>query len=270
MLRYLAYGQRRYRQRPVQPCPRERWELAVAVEGGIAPLVPGRSVPPAHRRLWLLPPHLGHGWTGDGEEAKVVTLSPLRVPLAVERAAIRAAAAGGLLHWDLTVDEACWLCREVEALIPGYAQPGAVDLLRQERLVLEVCIRALAAQPASIVEPPSDDPRRQVEAATAWFANHLRDGGGANEAAQAIHVSPAHLRRLFHRVLHASPRTVLERLRLQRADQMLLGSSLPLDEIATACGYSSASTFCRAYHRHHGRSPGSTRAMPSGMNRLSA
>lgn len=261
MLRYLAYGPRRYGVRPVFPTRRERWELEGALSGRIAPVIPGGPrLPPQERRLWLLPPHHGHGWTGDGGEATVAVLSPVKVPLAIERAAVRAAAQGGLLHWDMRRDDAVWLAREIEALVPRYAHPDAVDLLRQERLVLEVCIRALGAQPPGLVEVPDDDPQRQIDAAMTWFAHHLGEGVGSLEMADALRISPAHLRRLFHRVLGASPREVFNRFRLQHADQMLISTSLPLDEIAAACGFASASTFCRAYLRSRGRSPGRTRA----------
>lgn len=262
MLRYLAYGSRSYGARPVFPTVRERWELEGALSGRIAPVIPGGAhLAPRERRLWLLPPHHGHGWTGDDGEATVAVLSPLKVPLAVERAAVRAACQGRLLHWDMSKDDAAWLAREIEALIPSYAHPDAVDLLRQERLVLAVCIRALDAQPPGLVEAPDDDPQRQIDAAMTWFAHHLGEGVGALEMAEALHISPAHLRRLFHRVLGASPRVVFNRFRLQHADQMLVSSSLPLDGIAAACGFSSASTFCRAYQRSRGRSPGQTRSI---------
>lgn len=262
MLRYLAYGRRRYGSRPVHLTQRVRWELEGALSGRIAPVIPGGPrLVPRERRLWLLPPHHGHGWTGDDGEATVAVLSPLKVPLAVERAAVRAAGQGKLLHWDMSRDDATWLAREIAALMPSYAHPDAVDLLRQERLVLSVCIRALEAQPPGLVEAPDDHPQRQIDAAMTWFAHHLGEGVGALEMAEALHISPAHLRRLFHRVLGASPRAVFNRFRLQHADQMLASTSLPLDEIAAACGFSSASTFCRAYQRSRGRSPGRTRTL---------
>jgi AraC family transcriptional regulator len=267
MLRYLAYGARRYGSRPVHPSARERWELEGALSGRIAPVIPGGPrLEPRERRLWLLPPHHGHGWTGDGSEATVAVLSPLKVPLAIEYAAMRAACQGGLLHWDMSRDDAAWLAREIEALIPRYAQPDAVDLLRQERLVLSVCIRVLDAQPPGLVQALDDDPQRQIDAAMTWFAHHLGEGVGALEMARALHISPAHLRRLFHRVLGAPPRAVFDRFRLQHADQMLVSTTLPLDEIAAACGFSSASTFCRAYQRSRGRTPGRTRAIGPTLN----
>lgn len=261
MLRYLAYGERSYRERPVRPVLRERWEFEGALRGRIAPLIPGRPPePPRERRLWLLPPQHGHGWTGDGAPALVVALKPLAVPEALERSAARALRTGSLLHWDMTPADAAWLAGEVEALLPTYHQPGTVDLLRQQRLVLEVAIRALAAQPEALVEPPADDPRRTVDSALAWFDDHLGDGVGEEEMARAAHCSPAHLRRLFHRVLGEAPRAVLSRHRLDRAERLLVATELPLAQVAAACGFSSASTFCRAYQRERGRAPGAVRS----------
>lgn len=259
MLRYLACGERDYGNRPVRPGPRERWELEGAVAGRIAPVLRGRTETLHERRLWILPPSCGHGWTGDGATATIVSLQPLRVPLAVERAAATAARSNRLLHWDMSLDDATWLKLQAEALMVHYAQADAVELLRQERLVLEVCIRALAALPAGAVEAVDDDPRRIVEAALAWFLDHLQDGVSEDDVAHAVHCSPAHLRRLFHRVYAAPPRHILGKRRLLRADELLVGSDLSLAAIAAACGFESASTFCRAYQRAFHRTPGDLR-----------
>jgi AraC-like DNA-binding protein len=261
MLRYLAYGERVYRDRPVRPDRRDRWEFEGALRGRIAPVIPGwPAEPPRERRLWLLPPHHGHGWTGDGAPALIVAFKPLVVPEAIERSVARAERAGALLHWDMTPADAAWLAAEIEALLPSYSHPNAIDLLCQSRLVIEVAIRALAAQPAHMVEPPANDPGRMIDSALAWFDEHLSEGVGEDEVAHAAHCSPAHLRRIFHRVLGEGPRTVLSRRRLDRAERLLVSTELPLSQVAEACGFAAASTFCRAYQRERGRPPGAVRS----------
>jgi transcriptional regulator GlxA family with amidase domain len=48
-------------------------------------------------------------------------------------------------------------------------------------------------------------------------------------------------------------------MRLERAHLLLLTSSLPVIEIAMACGFSTASHFSRTYRERHGCTPQQTR-----------
>ena len=94
------------------------------------------------------------------------------------------------------------------------------------------------------------------------------------EVAEAVHVSPSHLRRLFAEVRSASPKELFRRARLEKAQDLLGRTSLTLDEIARHCGYASASHFCREYKTVHHFTPSTwrrrlidrfTRPLPPGV-----
>ena len=59
----------------------------------------------------------------------------------------------------------------------------------------------------------------------------------------------------------------LQRARMQRAAELLLSGSLPVQVVARAVGYRQAAQFAKVFRRHHGTSPSSFRREP---NRLAA
>jgi AraC family transcriptional regulator, regulatory protein of adaptative response / methylphosphotriester-DNA alkyltransferase methyltransferase len=54
----------------------------------------------------------------------------------------------------------------------------------------------------------------------------------------------------------------LQRARMQRAAQLLLTRSLPVQAVAGAVGYRQAAQFAKVFRRHHGTSPSSFRRQP--------
>lgn len=72
-------------------------------------------------------------------------------------------------------------------------------------------------------------------------------------------LSRRQMERLFRREMGRSPARYYLHMRLERAHLLLLTSSLPVIEIAMACGFSTASHFSRTYREQHGCTPQQTR-----------
>lgn len=82
------------------------------------------------------------------------------------------------------------------------------------------------------------------------------------EISQRIATSPRQLQRVFTEHTGQGFRTYLRRLRLSKAAELLVGTNLPVREIADAVGYGDASQFAKAFKRMYGVSPSRYRAMP--------
>lgn len=259
MLRYLADGPRDYLRKPVGFQVRPYWELEAVVDGRIAPTEPQRRHQPRGRCLWVWPPLVPHGWTGDGAPAQVAVISPVRVPEALHRASDRAARDGQVLLWEFSASDAQWLLALVHELAGDLSRPTHLTTLRQERAVVELALRILADCPPRWREPVAQDPEQVAARALAWYGEHLSEGPDAEQVAEAVHISPAHLRRLCHSALGKSPREAFLDLALERADELLLNTERALEDVALACGFGSAAAFCRAYARRRGHPPGATR-----------
>ncbi|WP_419812884.1 GlxA family transcriptional regulator [Bacterioplanoides sp.] len=68
-------------------------------------------------------------------------------------------------------------------------------------------------------------------------------------------VSRRQLERLFHSYLGCTPSRYYLKLRLGRARQLLKQTTLPVIEVATACGFVSTPHFSRSYRKYMGISP---------------
>lgn len=89
-----------------------------------------------------------------------------------------------------------------------------------------------------------------------WFRGNLAEGCGLAEVCRELHVSQAQLRRDFHEIVGSAPSAVFERIRMDRAMELLAGSNSTLEEIAEQCGYSDASAFSRAFRKTNLVPPG--------------
>lgn len=81
----------------------------------------------------------------------------------------------------------------------------------------------------------------------------------AVELADLAGLSVRQVQRMFHEMLSTTPTKYYLRLRLQRARGLLTQSSLPIIQIAIACGFRSAGHFSKTYRSMYGRSPRSER-----------
>ncbi len=257
MLHYLGSGERFYAQRPLMPGKRRVWEFQAVVRGKIAPVFPKHTAQLRSSCMWVFGPDCSHGWDGEsGKAAEVCVFQFATVPAPLQDAI------GQDEHICIPLDNKDskllrWYVSEAQAEL---RQPTSLSLLRHQRLLLDLSLLVLGKLDTTELEPVSSAPRHQVDKAMAWFRSHLDSAPGQAEVAEAIACSPAHLRRLFHRVLGASPRDVLEQIRFQVACELLSDTRLSLDAVAEQCGLGSASAFSRAFSKRFQIAPSAWRA----------
>ena len=71
---------------------------------------------------------------------------------------------------------------------------------------------------------------------------------------EEIGLSPYHLQRLFTAAFGESPKAMVDRVRAERAAEMLRQGAKPI-EIVVSLRYTELSAFSRDFKRHHGVSP---------------
>ena len=106
------------------------------------------------------------------------------------------------------------------------------------------------------------DPR--VRAAVAFARQRMAEPIGPGEMACAAGVSPSRLGTLFRTEVGASPRAFIERIRLDRARQLLAMSDLPVRVVASEVGYASEFYFANRFRQIVGTSPSAYRAASRG------
>jgi transcriptional regulator GlxA family with amidase domain len=80
-----------------------------------------------------------------------------------------------------------------------------------------------------------------------------------SDIADAVHLTPRSLSRLFAATLKASPKQVLSQLRLSHAELMLHYTNESIETIAQTCGFVDRYHFSRAFSRKHNMGPATFR-----------
>lgn len=109
----------------------------------------------------------------------------------------------------------------------------------------------LAAQAAS------PGPLRDLQA---WIAEHPAADLSVPALARRVHMSPRTLARAFAREVGMTPGAYVEALRVEQARARLESGSASLASVASACGFGTAETMRRAFHRRLGVAPADYRA----------
>lgn len=245
MLRYLGSGPREFGRFPLKPQVRMNWEFFAVVKGRCAPLRPAGERPVLRSRmLWVFPPGSAHTWTSDGTRRIEVAIFHFgSVPAMLAALAHEQ----GQLALELTAAECRRLAALAQELRPDFEQRTPLSNLVFQRALIELALLVLRKLPELHQTPPRAHAERIVAAATEWYAEHVQTNPSITEAARILHVSPSTLRRLFRQTLHERPARVFARIQIEKAMRLLTETKLKLDSIATECGFTNTSDFCRAF-----------------------
>jgi AraC family transcriptional regulator, glycine betaine-responsive activator len=96
---------------------------------------------------------------------------------------------------------------------------------------------------------------------------HIEKPLSLDEIATATGLSRRQIERLFKRYLNCVPKRYYLQMRLRRARELLLQTSMPIIDITTACGFQSPPHFSRCYRAQFGCPPSAERQPPPGPTR---
>ncbi len=99
----------------------------------------------------------------------------------------------------------------------------------------------------------------QIAVVTDFLEAHLEQPLTLTEMAGACGLSPTHFARRFKAALGMPPHQHLMQLRVDRAKRLLSGSSVPIVEVALACGFTHQEHLTRVFRRLTGHTPASFR-----------
>lgn len=123
-------------------------------------------------------------------------------------------------------------------------------------------------------DPQQLDPARKYDlrhpalvAMVELMSSHLADPLTLGDLGQLCGVVPRQLERLSQAQLGHSVMEFYRQLRLEKADELLTQSSLPLPEVALATGFASRSHFSRAFRNRFAVSPSARRFSQTGGKR---
>ena len=101
--------------------------------------------------------------------------------------------------------------------------------------------------------------RDPVEYGWHYLRSRFRQPIHLKAVAAACGVTREHFVRAFRKRYGETPGTLLRRLRLEHARELLLATTLRVEEVALSSGFASVNTFSRAFRQHYHGSPGRVR-----------
>ena len=111
-------------------------------------------------------------------------------------------------------------------------------------------VRVIARESTGMVS--AADPL--VKRALAYMTDHVREPREPQLAA-AMNISVRQLRARFTAALGRGPAAVWHRLQVDAAEDLLLQTNLPVEDVAPLCGYGGARQFIRAFKAANGQTP---------------
>jgi len=94
-----------------------------------------------------------------------------------------------------------------------------------------------------------------VKRTVAFLNGHYSAGITRWKLAEAVNASEDYVSRVFHRELGLTPWEYLTKLRVQRAKELLRGSSRSVAQVALAVGFADQAYFSRVFKKAVGASP---------------
>ncbi|HBQ63422.1 MAG TPA: hypothetical protein DD727_00545 [Clostridiales bacterium] len=159
------------------------------------------------------------------------------------------------------------LCR-IEALL---SEPWAHWTPLLSRSLLLKLIAAYAASGGLKENASSENPgNRTVRQVVTWLQDNIASPVSLGNLAEALHLNPCYLVRLFRQHTGLTPMALLGQLRLRMAAVILETEKATVTEVAFRCGFENVSHFIRLFHRCYGCPPGKWSRLGSvpAVNRL--
>ncbi|WP_028693996.1 AraC family transcriptional regulator [Pseudomonas cremoricolorata] len=145
----------------------------------------------------------------------------------------------------------------VERLLECLQDPLDAQVLGPAR-VREVLYTALRGPQAGVLRALVEQQGHfaRIGASLSFLREHYSEPLGVEALAERANMSVSTFHEHFKRCTELAPMQYLKRLRLLKAQQMLLGEGVGVAQAAHRVGYQSSSQFSREYKRQFARSPG--------------
>ena len=158
----------------------------------------------------------------------------------------------------------------------SFVDPGTQQIGRRAAAIIDDLLSGRPAPDEPVIIQPVGIQERQstdcfavsdpaVRTALMLIRRRAFDGLTVEEVTREVGLSRRSLEMKFKRLLSRTLQQEILRVRLDRGKLLLTETSLDLPDLAVRCGFSSASYFGQAFHRHFGLSPTQFRAQTLGF-----
>ena len=251
MLVYTNSGMRDFGEDPVETKQRSTWEFWALLQGNITFQFGNGSdtITSTTPTLWAFPPMIDFGCHGTGLSERAVFDFSSAPPELAQHLGKR-----NYYEEPLSTQDCARIRQHAQLALQTVIRPTQLVNLRQNTILHELALIALRSIDLTPLKG-HEHARQKADQAMGWFVSRMDENPQLENAAKFVHVSVAHLRRIFHEAYGESPKQAFTRLRCEKVEELLCNSNLSVDEISGRVGLSSASTLNHFVQKHFGRSP---------------
>jgi AraC-like DNA-binding protein/mannose-6-phosphate isomerase-like protein (cupin superfamily) len=145
-----------------------------------------------------------------------------------------------------------WLVRRLMEETASY--PGAPQRAEAAIALRSIICAVLVEAMRQILVPPTE-PKEFVAAAVAYLRQHLQDPVRMSDLVRYVGFSRARMFDLFKAQTGLTPNDYLQRLRIEKAQQLLRQTNQSVTEIGLATGFRTGQYFSTVFGRYTGISP---------------
>ena len=253
MISLTNHGSRDFLKNPVPVFLRKRWEVFGVHEGRFGLLINHKKEAIYNRgpTLWILPPNLAHGKTGDGTVCQVSHFFTDQMPPIIEQLCQNDA----WLEIPLSDEISSKYLKEHKKITEVFQSTDVLQPLRAQVHFHQLLLLALESLPRHRLPHLKNPDQIRLEPAFHWFRDHMSEQPKLSAISNTVHLSESHFRRLVREQYSKSSKSILMDIRMERATGLLRMENLNIEYIARACGFSSHAAFTRAFKRHHRSTP---------------
>ncbi|MCQ2432716.1 MAG: AraC family transcriptional regulator [Clostridia bacterium] len=139
------------------------------------------------------------------------------------------------------------------------AGEAALSAYAEESHLISSLLTEMMHSQAVLEAGSASDTRMSIQRLSEYIRDHCTESLSLEELSMQSHLSKYHLIRVFSAQIGLTPGKYLHLCRINRAQQLLRTTSLPLGEISQAVGYSEQAIFNRHFRAFHGIAPGEYR-----------
>ncbi|MEW6359049.1 MAG: AraC family transcriptional regulator [Planctomycetota bacterium] len=240
----------------------ERAEVACVIAGACLVKMGGRWIEAKEGDICVFPPMLGHC---DAFVRRDRPYSLLWFSLDRERIGAQltryARRTGFNVLFRTFCDTVVAAPRLTKDLLDIAGGPVAdASLIRLKAELLELCSLVLNHCLQTETTQRGDWRSRVVDEVMEHIRDHYPDSPSLAELSDHVRLSPNYLCSLFRKHTGQTILTFLNSIRMKKAEELLLGATLSVKEIARQTGFRSGHYFSRTFRRIHGMSPSVFRA----------
>jgi AraC family transcriptional regulator len=150
----------------------------------------------------------------------------------------------------------------VQAALPGFQRPQEASALFVDHVALAMCahvaLRYGGFTARSLVLRGGLS-KAQENRAKEFLSSHFAEDVPVAEVAAASDLSRGHFIRAFKQTTGITPHKWLQRYRIEKAQEFLANTPIPITEIASLCGFADQAHLTRVFSRETGMPPGAWR-----------